>query len=181
MAWGSPFQTAAHPIKERNHRLNNGLKTYREQKSELSPESGPSIGPLCPALLFPPSTLSRPPPLTAFLPPSLSLALCLFLPSNSGTLSLPLSLFLAFYLFSLSLVLTVCTSILLPLSSLSWFLFLWSSQYILTLLYPASPRPAEVGSQREGPGIRVPLFLLFWAPTHCPDRHLLGLPLLRWR
>lgn len=180
MAWGSPFQTAAHPSKERNRRLNNGWKTYRErQKSELSPESGPSIGPLCPALLFPPPTLLRPPPLTAFLPPSLSLALSLSPLQFRNPLS-P-SLFLDFCLLSLSPVLTVCTLILLPLSSLSWFLFLWSSQYILTLLYPPSPRPAEVGSQREGPGTRVPPFLLFWAPTHCPDRLLLGLPLLRWR
>ena len=113
-------------------------------------------------------------------PPSLSpcsLALCVLLVPPS----LALQFCCALALLSLSPVLTVCTSILLPLSSFSCFLFLWPFQYILTLLYPPSPRPAEVDSQREGPGTRVPPFLLFWAPTHCPDRHLLGLPLLRWR
>lgn len=146
-AGGSPFQTAAHPGKERNPSLNNGLETYRvrRKKSELSlvPHLGLRAPPF--SSLLPPCRgprLSRP----SSLPPSLSpLALSLLLPSNPGTLSLspspslPLSLLLP--LVSLGPVLTVCTSFLLSLLtllvSLSLLLSIYTDPFIPTLTTPS--------------------------------------------
>lgn len=153
-AWGYS-QTAALPNKERNPSPNNGLETYRERQKKSELESRPCLGPPRPALLLPPSTLSRPPPLAspaAFLPPSLSpLALSPLLPFNPE-LSLSLSLLSSLFLSPSASCLSSphCLLLLLSLSSHPPGFSLRSSQYILTLLYPPAPRPAQLRSAAGG-------------------------------
>lgn len=134
----------------------------KSQSRRLVPRSGLRAPPF--SSLLPPS---RGPRLPRRLPPP-SLALPsgsrpLRLPSNPRTLSL-----------SPSLALSRPHCLWSSFSSLSGFLLLSPLNIYTDPFIPASPRPAEVCSQREGPGIRVP-----HSPGPHPlppDRHLLGLP-----